>query len=694
MDRLNIDGRATKGRVPYKPRDVKARTMRNFTVYDEDVASRYEDYEDEEPVPLRSVGGPSSSKGGPAATIMRAIGGRIQQNARRDQHAQRVGGGSSRREIISLVTVRGAARSGKETVLKLLADSISNFHPIAPKINGGNIEFYLKNSEDAEAAKSMSRRLADRKNPSVKFNITANRCAAPWEPLLHPMKQLIEDVVLKRYSPVSNSLDLSDFANEKNFTDANVHCPLFNNAIMVHVADVISSHLGSIQGLSIKGNRLRSLDFVATLVYVAPKVVELDLSSNALTRIEELDRIRGWHIEKLHLENNELVSRFNDGSSYSSAIHEYFPRVNYLDGIFVNRTPFSLADNDEDATDALLPYRPGYYPDENMRSHVENFLLEYLNLYDGPNGEESRKRLMNAYDDHATFTFAVHTLQDFSCRVPRGDSEAYTNYIRSSHNLLHEGKWSNYRDKIVFKGSMDVAVALSKLPLTSHVKDSFVIDFNLVTSNLVVFTFQGILRDGEDAFKSNGDCKFFMRNFVVIPKADNTMAILSDMLSLSPISTERLTRYNELLKKASESQSQPQAIPSTSIAYPASSNGNLQMASQGNLFGNQMEVSLGQNSINGGAIAPPPPAPTPQPVLQNMQNQNVAAEPPVGVTSPVYDVNDPLIQQAMIKQFSEISRMKPEWSQKCLADMNWDFEAAGKVFNDIRANIPKEAFET
>lgn len=45
----------------------------------------------------------------------------------------------------------------------------------------------------------------------------------------------------------------------------------------------------------------------------------------------------------------------------------------------------------------------GFAPDENVRGHIERFIVEYLTLYDGPNGESTRKALMNAYDDCVRF---------------------------------------------------------------------------------------------------------------------------------------------------------------------------------------------------------------------------------------------------------------------------------------------------
>lgn len=63
------------------------------------------------------------------------------------------------------------------------------------------------------------------------------------------------------------------------------------------------------------------------------------------------------------------------------------------------------------------------------------------------------------------------------------------------------------------------------------------------------------------------------------------------------------------------------------------------------------------------------------------------------VEEPSYNRNDPSIQEAMIQAFSQQSGMKIDWARKCLEDSEWDFEAAGRIFNQLRANIPKDAFK-
>uniref|UniRef100_A0A1I7VDA2 TAP-C domain-containing protein n=1 Tax=Loa loa TaxID=7209 RepID=A0A1I7VDA2_LOALO len=41
---------------------------------------------------------------------------------------------------------------------------------------------------------------------------------------------------------------------------------------------------------------------------------------------------------------------------------------------------------------------------------------------------------------------------------------------------------------------------------------------------------------------------------------------------------------------------------------------------------------------------------------------------------------DQQMQQQMVEAFCQESRMKPEWSKKCLIDQNWNYEAAGQAF--------------
>ncbi|KAM9450424.1 nuclear RNA export factor 1 [Clarias gariepinus] len=68
------------------------------------------------------------------------------------------------------------------------------------------------------------------------------------------------------------------------------------------------------------------------------------------------------------------------------------------------------------------------------------------------------------------------------------------------------------------------------------------------------------------------------------------------------------------------------------------------------------------------------------------------APAPTPSSSPVPTLS--ATQQEMLSAFSQQSGMNLEWSQKCLQDNDWNFERAGQIFTDLKAQgkIPDVAF--
>ena len=55
---------------------------------------------------------------------------------------------------------------------------------------------------------------------------------------------------------------------------------------------------------------------------------------------------------------------------------------------------------------------------------------------------------------------------------------------------------------------------------------------------------------------------------------------------------------------------------------------------------------------------------------------------------------DDTTKARMIEEMSKHSKMNASWSQKCLEEVNWDYERAGFVFTELhkQQKIPSEAF--
>lgn len=47
---------------------------------------------------------------------------------------------------------------------------------------------------------------------------------------------------------------------------------------------------------------------------------------------------------------------------------------------------------------------------------------------------------------------------------------------------------------------------------------------------------------------------------------------------------------------------------------------------------------------------------------------------------------DEQMQKQMIEAFCQESRMKPEWSKKCLIDQNWNYEVCFSIFLILKSN--------
>ncbi|KAL7074620.1 hypothetical protein ACQ4LE_005521 [Meloidogyne hapla] len=649
--------------------DVKARTMK-YAVLDPDIASKYEDLDDDEGTSYRAK---KSIYRRDNPQLHKKMIGIIEGHIARGQQSnvRSAPSGQARREFIHEITVKNASRAGKYLVLTLLAESVDRFLPIAPRMDAnGDLRFSIMSEDDAEAICAMSKRIADKHNPNIKYVIYKKRVPAPFETLGTSTRNVVLEILKTRYNQFTNSLDLSSFQSDPLFQKLN-ETPrgLIHNSVIVTVADYVSRNLANIKGIRLNNNNLRTLDFVSSLVYAAPNVVELDMANNAISRMEEIAKLSGWQLESVHFENNEFIIGYGDNfAAYTNAIHTHFPLVSYLDGVSV--TPMATRPSGYSASQPIPKFKAGYHTDEAMKKMAENFIIEFFGFYDGVDPEQSRQKLINAYDANATFSYSICTLPDTKF-VDRGDTEVFNTYVRTSHNIVMQQKWQGFRDRLLFRGPMDIAVALSKLPKTEHVKQSFLLEFNLVSNSLMVITLQGIFRDGKtrvgEPLSSSTECKFFIRQFAIIPKTEG-LAILSDILQVTPVSTQRMEHYNNLLKNAA--------------------------------------ISSINTQLDG--MAPPPPSPQQQQLLQPQTLSGMAGTSTSSIgtfiknemteglqqsqQTNLFNPNDLNARSEMVKQFCLFSGMKADWSEKCLQDCAWSWEDARRAFANIRTQIPPEAF--
>lgn len=94
----------------------------------------------------------------------------------------------------------------------------------------------------------------------------------------------------------------------------------------------------------------------------------------------------------------------------------------------------------------------------------------------------------------------------------------FTTYMRGSRNIVFEEKWKETPERVQHKGAMNIAVQLSKLPGTQHMKETFVLDIDFFQDNLCGFTLRGLFRDMP--MTDERQFKYFTRNFLVVSTGD------------------------------------------------------------------------------------------------------------------------------------------------------------------------------
>ncbi|VDN34102.1 unnamed protein product [Gongylonema pulchrum] len=304
--------------------------------------------------------------------------------------------------------------------------------------------------------------------------------------------------------------------------------------------------------------------------------------------------------------------------------------------------------------------KPGFYGSDEQRALIEAFIIEYITVYDDDD-VNNRKNLINAYDenffDHElSFVINRHSFEVSVfvevvnvalCEVSFVSDwvikySTYNTYRKSSHNVMCVEKWERFREKVVHKGAMDIIVMLRKLPATKHLMDTFVVDVSMTTAKHMCFAVHGFFRDSMTKVQDDDEVKFFCRNFVVVNKGEGKIAVLSDILFVSGVFTERIQRYKSMITSLIK------AVPDTGTSM--------------NMDGAGGSMSVGDGAENRW-LAEPSPAP-----------QSSVPQPTPAQCALAGDLQ---MQEQMVAAFSQESKMKPEWSRKCLLDQDWDYEVLG-----------------
>ncbi|KAK3093491.1 hypothetical protein FSP39_016397 [Pinctada imbricata] len=444
------------------------------------------------------------------------------------------------------VTIPKAKTAGKEFILKTLSENVEySFTPVNFHFEQEKAVFHVQDKQVTSALHSLSSRIPMPSGMKMLFLIKPDRA-----PLFVSDEETekLKVVMSNRYDPSTKSLNLTSLSSDQSLQSDGMTMNLSAAHVMTCVVKIIQENIPELECLDVSQNHISKLDGLSSLVEHTPNLTKLNLGANKLSYIEELRCLYKWKLTELNLDGNELCDKFKDQSSYVSAIRKKFPKVLRLDG---HDLPPPIKFDLE--TQSELPDSKGnFFVNDEVKTLVVRFLKEFFTIYDSDN----RQPLMHAYEENALFSLTAAFNPNIEYSQPK-----LSVYIVDSRNML-KNRDNARQNKCLKKGQLNVVSHLTQLPKTTHDYNSFVIDVDHCSQNLLSFSVEGVFKEG-DSKSDRPPVRSFSRRFVTIPRGGG-MVISNDMLTITNASRDQ---YQKAFKHPAPTPSSS-PVPDASPAAP------------------------------------------------------------------------------------------------------------------------------
>uniref|UniRef100_A0A224YUZ1 Nuclear RNA export factor n=1 Tax=Rhipicephalus zambeziensis TaxID=60191 RepID=A0A224YUZ1_9ACAR len=422
------------------------------------------------------------------------------------------------------VVIPQGKKFGKDFIYREIKARISV--PLIPynfQFDGHNAVFYIADVPTAAAVRNLNRVID---TPSgFKMAITVKGSDLPIVAVDDEVIQSLKLVMSKRYDATRGHLDLSNFQKDESLKELNLYITFTRPSIMSIAVKIIVENVPEVQTLDLSNNKLTTLYPLGPVHGACKQLRSLNFANNRILKMAELDSMKGMtSVQELVLEGNPVCTAYNDKSQYISAVRQRFPKVILLDH---NELPPPIS-FDLGLEETIPPSKPSYFPSEDVKQIVVQFLEQYFTIFDSKN----RSGLIDAYHDDAIFSMS-------SSKLPQTKHDA-REFMRDSRNIMKVTNTESRREKLK-TGRVNIVAFLDQLPETRHDPSSFTVDIPLVTPSLMCFTVFGILR-----VVSNGlivpQVKSFTRTFFVVPQGAG-FSIINETLFVTGGTDDQIRAY-------------------------------------------------------------------------------------------------------------------------------------------------------
>ncbi|KAI5969676.1 MEX67 [Candida margitis] len=486
--------------------------------------------------------------------------------------------------------------------------------------------------------------------------------------------ETITNFLKGRYQPEIKMLNLSSVKqdatlNAQGFFASMSVTSKFFPALMKIAADLKID----VESVDLSGNELNDLHAISSMTQTFPKLKNLSLQNNNLsrTKVFETWKHKLIFLRELILFNNPIVQTTNPAEIQEIKLEmmRCFPRLVILNGELLRNEQMLNANSSSPFGSQAM-----FFQDEEIRNLATNFVANYLNLWD-----TNRANLMVLYQNESQFSMQLDTSHPHLIEDVNSSSNIdFGNYMPNSRNLTRISSGKARMSKLAI-GTEQIYKSFQHLPKTKHNlvenPDSFSMEcYKYAPLNGIVITVHGSFEETAQPeisdnsasqgsrggrFHSQGRnrkhelCKkSFDRTFIVLPGPNGSMVVASDLLLIRPFTREAAWTSQHLPHQ--QGPQQP-------------------------------------------AVATGVPVQQPPNVLQGANTQAAPAAPSVPVPSltdlpPEIKSSLQVPQQELLVKILVETKLNLQYAVMLCEQSQWDYNQSMINFKNSAASLPRDAF--
>ncbi|KAK8181548.1 mRNA export factor mex67 [Phyllosticta capitalensis] len=269
-------------------------------------------------------------------------------------------------------------------------------------------------------------------------------------------------VLERRYSAEQKLLDLSNIGSDPDLVKLGIFnmastTSKFFPALMKTLDNqfkTATEKKNAIESVLLQSNQLSDLKTISSLAVTLPDLKNLDLSTNNISTLADLEPLKRKlrKIDHLILSSNPVEQTAN----WHEEVTKWFPTMRFLNGVQVREAPKAGRDG--------IPVRPPVFADDS--NVAAPFIANFFAGFDG-----DRANLVNMYYDNTSqFSLQVntHALREPNSEMPtKNEWDAYIKRSRNLKAITHR----HARTARLYRGPDAVREAFSTIPPTKHASD-------------------------------------------------------------------------------------------------------------------------------------------------------------------------------------------------------------------------------